>query len=121
MTEVEIHEIHATHEGDVLTLALSGAVDGDRVHLILSFAFDERPAAQEIELGLSGVHVEWIDQAHSGYNLIQSARWSGSDLVIDMTKLAHERGIPEAMLLRKATSHLADNDRTFANAILANI
>lgn len=119
MTEIEIHEVHVDCEAGLLTLAVSGTVEGDSAYLILSL--NERPDAQDVELGLNSVYAEWNDQAHSGYNLVRSAHWSESDLIIDMTELARERGIPGAMLLRTAASHLSGDDRTVTDAILARI
>lgn len=119
MIEVEIHQVHTTSEGSLLTLAMSGAVGGDTAYLVLSL--NELPSAQDIELGLVGVHAEWNDQAHSGHNLIQSTHWNGPDLIIESTKLAQERGFPKAMLLRTAASHLDDNDRILADTILAGV
>jgi len=119
MTTVNVNESIATREDGVLMLALTGSVGGDDAYLILSL--DEKPDRQDIELGLVGVHVEWSDQAHSGYGIIGCARWDGPDLAITITEVGQELGIPATILLNNATKHLGSDDQAIADTILGHV
>lgn len=119
MTKVNVHECRAAQEGGVMTLAFTGSMNGGDAYLVLSL--DEKPDRQDIELGLVGVHVEWNDQAHSGYSMIRSARWDDADLAITITEVGQKLGIPAIILLHKATSHLGSDDRTITETILAYV